>query len=825
LQNNINSYNMKKTLSLLFVLINMAVMAQNTSPTGIISGSVKDKNTQIAVADVLVTLAKTNYSAKTNEAGDYELAVPVGTYEIVISRVGYNTQTQFNIIVNSGAAQFLNFELEKKNNTIDEIKITSNKNKKNSAVVADLITPLSVQRLTATEIKSNPGGNFDISRVVQALPGVAGNTGGGGFRNDIIIRGGAPNENVFYLDGIEIPVINHFQTQGGSGGPAGILNVSFIEDVKLSSSAFDAKYDNVLSSAFAFKQRNGNSKKISGNIRLSGTELATTFEGPLSPKTTFLASGRRSYLQFLFKLIDLPIRPDFYDFQYKTNTKINDKTTLTFLGVGAIDEFYTVAPKKSTPENEYILRSVPYITQWNYTTGASLKKLITDGYYNISLSRNMFDNKIDQFENKQLGNEAYRALRLRSQEIENKLRFDINKFVNNWKWSAGVTGQYVKFNNDLYTKITNDIIDSNNNIIVPKRFINSYTNLDFFKLGVFGQVSRRFLNEKLGVNFGLRTDMNSFTTTGNNPLKTLSPRASISYALAPKWNISASAGSYYKIPVYTVLGFKDTGNNYVNKNVDYTKSNHLVAGVEFLPKESFRVTAEVFYKQYSNYLVGKNSGISLANQGADFNAIGNEAVTSTGDGNTYGFEIFVQQKLIKRLFTTLSYTFVRSQFSGSNGVLLPSAWDSRHLFSGIMGYKFNRNWELGAKIRVTGGSPYTPFNIAASRITYPISGKGVLDYNAINSLRLAPFAQFDFRIDKKYNFKNKTLDIFLDVANASVYKNETIPSFVFKRNAANTDFETTDGKALALDGNNGIPVTNKGSSGLTTPTIGFILEF
>jgi TonB dependent receptor/CarboxypepD_reg-like domain/TonB-dependent Receptor Plug Domain len=816
---------MKKALAFILVLINYTLLAQNTVRMGIISGTVKDKNTQQAIADVAVKLVGTNYTEKTNEQGEYELKVPVGTYQMEVSRVGYKTETQFNIIVNSGAAQYLNFELDKKNNTIDEIKITSNKNKKNSAVVADLITPLSVQRLTATEIKSNPGGNFDISRVVQALPGVAGNTGGGGFRNDIIIRGGAPNENVFYLDGIEIPVINHFQTQGGSGGPAGMLNVSFIEDVKLSTSAFDAKYDNVLSSAFAFKQRNGNSKKISGNVRLSGTELATTLEGPLSPKTTFLASGRRSYLQFLFKLIDLPIRPDFYDFQYKTNTKINDKTTLTFLGVGAIDKFYTVATKNSKPENEYILRSVPYINQWNYTVGASLKKLITDGYYNVSLSRNMFDNKIDQFEDKQIGNEAYRALKLNSQEIENKLRFDINKFVNNWKWSAGITGQYVKFNNDLYTKVTNEIKDTAGNIIIPKKFISSKTNLDFLKLGVFGQVSRRFLNEKLGVNFGLRTDMNSFTTTGVDPFKTLSPRASISYAVAPKWNVSASVGSYYKLPVYTVLGFKDASNNYVNKNVDYTRSNHVVAGVEFLPKESFRVTAEVFYKKYSNYLVGKNSGISLANQGADYNAIGNEAVTTTGDGNTYGLEIFIQQKLVKRLFTTASYTFVRSQFSGSNGVLLPSAWDSRHLFSGIIGYKFNRNWELGAKIRVTGGAPYTPYNIAASRISYPINGKGVLDFAAINSLRLAPFTQFDFRIDKKINFKNKTLDIFLDIANASAYKNETIPNFVFKRDATNTFFETTDNKALALDGSNGIPITDKGANSLSTPTIGFILEF
>ena len=180
--------------------------------------------------------------------------------------------------------------------------------KKNSARAATLESPLSIQRLTTEEIKANPGGNFDISKVIQSLPGVGGGVGGGSFRNDIIIRGGSPAENVFYLDGIEVPVINHFSTQGSSGGPQGILNVSFIEEVKLSTSAFEARYDNALSSVFQFRQKNGNSNRLQGNVRLSGTELAATFDGPLSKKTTFLASARRSYLEFLFKTLDLPIR-------------------------------------------------------------------------------------------------------------------------------------------------------------------------------------------------------------------------------------------------------------------------------------------------------------------------------------------------------------------------------------------------------------------------------------------------------------------------------------------------------------------------------------
>jgi hypothetical protein len=265
--------------SILSFLASFYTHAQNT---GVARGSVKDKNTQEALIGVTIVVEGSQIGTTTDAEGNFKLdKIPVESYNFKASFVGYKPLTKFNINVTSGNAQILNFELEEEVNTLKEVEITAKSGK--SASSADIITPLSTQSLTTEEIKSNPGGNFDISRVIQVLPGVGGTAGSvGNFRNDIIIRGGAPNENVYYLDGIEIPVINHFATQGSAGGPAGILNVTFIEDVKLSSSAFDARYDNALASTFQFKQRDGNPDRFSGNVRLSSTELATTFEGPLS---------------------------------------------------------------------------------------------------------------------------------------------------------------------------------------------------------------------------------------------------------------------------------------------------------------------------------------------------------------------------------------------------------------------------------------------------------------------------------------------------------------------------------------------------------------
>ncbi|MCC6413042.1 MAG: carboxypeptidase-like regulatory domain-containing protein, partial [Saprospiraceae bacterium] len=551
----------------LFLLGTTPIFAQNV---GQLTGTVIDKATQEPLIGATVKLEGSELGASTDVDGRFRIGgIAPKSYNVTASYLGYTPTTRYNVVITTGNVNQLNFELETDNKVIGEVLISENK----SIRVATLETPLSIQNLSAEEIKSNPGGNFDISRVVQALPGVGGTAGSvGGFRNDLIIRGGGPNENVYYLDGVEIPVINHFATQGAAGGPTGILNVSFLEDATLASSAFHSRYDNPLSSVLQFKQRDGNSERFQGNFRLSGTEAALTGEGPLGKKTTFLASARRSYLDFLFGVLDLPIRPNYWDFQTKITHKIDPKTTLTFIGVGAIDEFSFVAPKDATPENIYVLSSNPLINQWNYTTGVTLKRLVNNGYWNLTASRNMFDNQLDQFADNYDGkqtDEAKRTLGVNSQEIENKLRFDYNRFSGDWKWSVGGMVQYVKYNNTTFNRVQPEVRDSVGNLVQPEVTLNFSTAIDFVKFGVFGQVNRTFFNERLGVSAGVRADGNTFTDDGLNMLQTLSPRVSASYALMRQLKINASIGRYYKVPTYTALGFKDENGNLANKDLPY----------------------------------------------------------------------------------------------------------------------------------------------------------------------------------------------------------------------------------------------------------------
>jgi hypothetical protein len=805
-----------------FQIIILLAFAATAQPTGSINGLIRDAVNGKPVEGATISVDQLQRRMVADSLGQYRFTdLPVGSYTLTVSAVGFETQSKYNLPITSGNSNEVSFDLVRSGNTLSDVVVTGSRR---TARATSLETPLSVQRLTTEEIKSNPGGNFDISRVVQSLPGITGSDGiGNGFRNDIIIRGGAPYENVYYLDGIEVPVINHFSTQGSAGGPQGILNVAFIEDVRVSTSAFNARFDNALSGIFEFRQKNGNTDRIQGNVRLSASELAVTFDGPISKKLTFLASARRSYLQFLFKALDLPIRPDYSDFQYKLSYLPNAKNSFFLIGVGAIDEFRFGTIRKPTLEKFYVLENAPSNNQWNYTVGGVWKRSLQNGFVNLALSRNVLNIDLVKYDN---NDETPSRLRFNTntRETENKLRLDVSQTVGGWKLGYGASAQYTDYFNNSFIRRRAAITDANGNEVQPADIFRYNTTIDFWRYGLYAQVGKRFFNDRLNLSAGIRGDGNSFLDGWKNPLQNLSPRAALSYELASRWTLNASIGSYTKLPPYTVIGFQEN-NVFINRSADYIRTNHYVAGLEFLPKSTLRFTLEGFYKKYSNVPVSLRDGISLNNLGAEFTALGNEPIVSTGKGEAYGLEFFVQQKLTNRLFGFASYTYVISKFSGLDGKLLPSAWDNRHLATFTLGYKLKKNWEIGLKYRFQGGLPYTPFDETASRLNYTTLGSGLLDYSRFNQQRLGSFQQSDVRIDKKWNFRRVTLDLFIDIQNWTAFKTPALPRYTFDRDLDTGSYLTTDGQPLSSDGSNAIPRILSSNSSVPLPTIGFILEF
>jgi hypothetical protein len=726
--------------------------------------------------------------------------------------VGYKNSTAYEVQVTLARPVQLDFSLSEDAAELSEVVVSSEFTRSEE-------TPLSVRKLNTNEIERYPGGNRDISRVIQALPGVASTPS---FRNDILIRGGAPNENRFFVDEIEVPVINHFATQGSSGGPVGILNVNLIKSVDLIAGGFPANRMNALSSFFEIQLKEGRRDKMFTQLTVGASELTLSNEGPLSPKTTYLLSARRSYLQGLFRVIGLPFLPTFNDFQFKTTTKINDKTELTFIGIGAIDQFALNfdIPENQTQdeieEREYLLGVLPIQSQWNYATGAKLKRFRENGYWTFVLSRNMLNNESYKYAGNDESSEANLLFNYQSQESENKFRAENSIFGKGYTLKYGVNYEYSRYLIDNFDRAT---LSSTGGVID----ISSISNFNTY--GAFISGSKNFNADRLLLTGGIRMDGSDFAQTASNPLNQISPRVSASYQLRPNLFVTANAGIYYQKPSYTILGFQNNEGDFVNQDNDvrFIRNAQLIGGIELLvPEKSRRFTAEVFYKKYNNYPTSLRNGISLANLGADFGVIGNEPVASNSEGRAYGVEFLAQQRLFNNFYGIASLTLVRSEFTNPNtDGFIPSSWDNRFIVSMTAGKRFAKNWELGARWRFLGGTPFTPNDIAASSLiqNWDLRNSAILDFNRINGVRLAPFHQLDLRVDKKYFFEKWNLNWYFDIQNAYNFQAEQPPLLVATRDAqGNIPVNPNDPSRYQLR-----EISNP--AGTLLPTVGIIVEF
>ena len=733
-----------KYISFFFIFLIASSFSFAQVKTSIRGNVVDEKGAPIFAASIYLNNSQGTFS---EEDGTFQITnVVPGSYNLTASFVGFDSQTKFNIIIKSKGNRSFNFILIESSESLEEV-VVSNKN----TISRPKETPLSTQSLSAVEIATYPGGNNDVVQVAQSLPGVSPSVGG--FRNDLIIRGGAPNETVYYLDGVEVPNINHFATQGSAGGPVGLLNVSFINDVTLSTSAFGSQYDNPLSGVLQFKQRDGNKERFNTNIRVSATDAAFTFEGPLfknkkkKSNTSFLLSVRRSYLQALFKLIGLPIRPDYWDYQYKLSHQIDKYNNLYFIGLGSVDDFTVEAPEDYDEEAQAVLEQAPFIKQKTNSIGVTWRKRFKDGsgYMESTLSNNRLENIFTNYLDPE--NETGIIFRNDAIESETKLRHQLTKFLNDWKITAGFNLQH-----SFYTNNTTNNADA----------IFYTSEINFMKYGFFTNATRSFFDEKFYISVGFRMDDDSFTTS-SGLVSNFSPRLSLSYEFLEDWRISATTGRYFKIAPYTILGFRDSNGILSNKDSDYTQSEHYVIGLQHYLNPAASVSLEGFYKKYSNYPVSVLDQISLANKGADFEVLGNEDVETIGNGRSYGLEFQYQQKLLNNFYSIFSYTYFFSEFTGfETDIYTPSVWDSRHLISFVGGYKLKKNWEISSRYRFAGQTPYVPTNLDATLASYP---EIILDYTRLGEEKLATFSQLDIRVDKKWNYNKYSLNIFFEVQN------------------------------------------------------------
>ena len=740
---------MKKTVFFLFLL--GLLTAAGAQPTHKIKGTVIDKASRQPLEFINVLILGLGRGAVTDAEGHFNIQeVPPGIYRLQASAVGYKTVLTPEYIVSTKDLT-IQIETEENLTELEGVTVTA------SPFRRDLESPVGLRIIGLQEIEKSPGANRDISRIVQSYPGVAFSPAG--YRNDLIVRGGSPSENRFYLDGVEIPNINHFSTQGASGGPVGIINADLIREVNFYTGAFPADKGNSLSSVLDFKLRDGDMERNSLKATLGASEVSLASNGHLGKKTSYLVSVRQSYLQFLFDMLGLPFLPTFTDAQFKLKTRFNTTNELTVLGLGGIDNM-KLNTKLDGEKAEYILSYLPKIQQETFTLGAVYRHYAGAHVQSVVISHSYLNNRNTKYLNNDESSAENLSLKLRSVEQETKFRIENASTFGNWKVNLGANLDYSQYTNTTFQRV---YIDGG-------KTFDYHTYLGFWRWGLFGTISYATPDERFTTSLGVRTDANNFSSGMKGMSDQLSPRLSLSYRLTDGVYLSGNAGLYYQLPPYTGLGFKDNNGKLVNKYLRYMRVSQESIGLSWRPRNTFELSIEGFYKKYDKIPFSIVDGIPLACKGNDYGVIGNEALSSTSQGRAYGAEILMKWLIAKKLNLSSSFTLFKSEYrNNKESEYIASAWDNRSIFNMSGTYNFPHNWSLGMKVSCIGGAPYTPYDIDKSSLVtaWNAQGRPYYDYGQYNTGRLPAFGQLDVRVDKTFYLKRCMLGFYIDLQNVT----------------------------------------------------------
>ena len=792
---------MKRLLSVL-LLCHITISFLWAQPVHQVKGTVIDKSSRQPLEFINVMIVGLNKGGVTDAEGKFSIEqVPPGIYRLQASAIGYKTVITPEYILSTRDLH-IQIEMEENQTELEGVTITA------SPFRRDIESPVSLRIIGLQEIEKSPGANRDISRIVQSYPGVAFSPIG--YRNDLIVRGGSPSENRFYLDGVEIPNINHFSTQGASGGPVGILNADLIREVNFYTGAFPTDKGNALSSVLDFKLRDGDMERNSVKATLGASEVSLASNGHLGKKTSYLVSVRQSYLQFLFDMLGLPFLPTFTDAQFKLKTRFDAQNELTVLGLGGIDKM-KLNTKADDEDNEYILSYLPKIQQETFTLGTVYRHYAGAHVQSVIASHSYLNNRNTKYRQNDESNPDNLTLRLRSTEQNTQFRLENSSSFRNWKVTVGANLDYSQYSNTTFQKVYTDHAQT----------FDYQTYLDIMRWGLFGTINYTSIDERFTASLGLRADANNYSAAMKDMTDQLSPRLSLSYQLTEHWSLSGNAGLYYQLPPYTALGFKNNNGLYANKYaLRYMQVSQGSIDINWRKGDTFEVSLEGFYKDYDKIPLSVADGIPLTCKGNDYGVIGNELLTSTAQGRSYGAELLLKWLIAKKLNLASSFTLFKSEYrNNKESEYIASAWDNRFIFNLRGTYNLPRHWSVGMKVSCIGGAPYTPYDADKSSLVtaWNAQGKPYYDYTRYNEERLPAFTQVDIRIDKTFYLKRCMLGFYIDLQNIAGSKLKQADVLMSTGVIKNPD--------APIAGQRDVMKSGKQESGTLLPTLGITFEY
>lgn len=681
---------------------------------GMIQGRVIDEATEQPLAGAVIELVQADLSAVTDSAGCFVIGhVGVGSHRVRASKTGYMRRVLSGVTVRRNDVTIVIIRLPAAALTLDDITVAADYFPKAAR------NNISTVNLSREEILRSPGSLQDISRLIRALPGV---TQQGDLRNDMIVRSGSPAENLVLVDHIEIPNLNHFPTQGSSGGVVSLLNTDLIREATFHAGGFSSVYGDHLSSVLSVQLRDGNREKATGGVFMGFAGAGGLVEGPLlEGHGSFVLSARRSFLELVGAAGNPEDVPVHGDIQGKVTYHPSASHKLSLLAIAGFSDIELEAEDAGDfdviSHADQVVAGVSWRWLWSNEGEAATSLAFTSTEFRSDVSEPVaaglsFTN--DSHE---------RHLSLRSGF---RYRLGPSRII-----SWGITAQRILSDIDIgFSGTTNAL-----NVVEP-----GFRRREPFhasKIGGYLDYEQQIF-KRLGARIGLRLDYFDLSKESN-----LAPRVALSYELAELTKLTAAAGVYYQTLPAVVLA-----QHPANRLVPNQRADHLMLGVKTRLAPSMQLSVEVYSKTYSNMAFDiENPTVPVVDALASFETPVPGRVLSGGGAAARGIEGLIQKKLAHRFYGSMGYGYSVAKYKDLEQREHNRAFDNRHVFSVIVGYQPDASSELSLRWRFVGGAPYTPFDETRSTEF----GTAIIRSDRINAERLPAY----HRLDLRWNYRGR----------------------------------------------------------------------
>jgi len=753
-------------------------LAQDTAGVGALSGTVVTSEGEPAIA-ATVCLIGTTRCALADDRGHFKLGeIRPGNYQLEVTPPGRARIISGAVDIRAGLDAVIEIVLPKLTDLQQSVTVTA------SAFIAPEEVKTSGFLIQRAEIQSSAGALADISRYLQALPGVA--LGTTDFRNDLIVRGGSPLENLFVVDNVEIPNINAFANFSSAGGTVGLLDAALLRDVTFLTGGYPASYGNRVSSVLQITQREGDRERFRARASLGFAGGGGVFEGPIGREGngSWVVSLRRSFLDVFTDDIGIGGVPVLYTFNGKALVDLNTRDRVWFVSVNGADRVrlgLTEGADLDEQINDFDIR----YEGWRSATGFNWQRIFGTrgvGLLGVSHSEASVSSQVkdlvrdgvpppgipvdDVIENGPV------VFREGSREGETTVKYDLTTYLPMLKKvQAGGSVKFFRLSYDTASPLGNDSPFSAEPGVNPFALDRTFRTT---QTGGYVQATTD-LSSRVNVTYGARVDYFAFLGKSR-----VAPKAGASVRLTEKLSWNASAGQYYQQPLFLFLAAFEE-----NARLDPIRADHFVTGLTYQMAPTFRVGIEAYRKNYRDYPVSSQfPSLSLANVGDTFNV--REVLfpmASDGRGRATGVEILAEKKPDGRWYGQANLSFSRARHAGGDGLLRAGSYDYPFILNVDAGVQVSSRWQVTTRLAWLGGRPYTPFDEPASRE----AGRGLFDLTQVNGLRSPDYFRLDLRVERALSDGPRPLMLFAGVQNVTNRRN--FSGYSWNRRQSETRFQ------------------------------------